>query len=105
MKPYHNFPTDMLTAYVHLPAWQSWYVWRKFVKTHACEDLLSRALSNRERQDKMNLVLRVGGWLVLLIQCAMVRPCGGGARREPCYGHSPYLCHRPAAGTLQMHRG
>jgi len=71
-KPYHNFPTDALTAYVHFPAWQSWLVWHRFVKTNGCDELLSKAQSNKERQGKLNLLLQVGGWLVLLVQCAMV---------------------------------
>lgn len=36
--PYHVFPTDVLTAYVHLPACQSWVVWRRFVSSSGCED-------------------------------------------------------------------
>lgn len=70
--PYHNLPTDMLTAYVHLPAWQSWLIWRRFVKTQGCAELLAKAQSNQDRAKKLNTILRFGGWLVLLVQCVMV---------------------------------
>lgn len=70
--PYHNFPTDALTAYVHLPAWQSWLTWRRFVKTPGCAELLSKARSNTDRAAKLDLILRVVGWIVLAVQCVMV---------------------------------
>lgn len=70
--PYHNFPTDALTAYVHFPAWQSWIVWRRFVKSSACAELLSNAQAKQDRQSKFNAILRYGGWVVLAVQCAMV---------------------------------
>jgi hypothetical protein len=29
--PYHIVATDFLTAYVNLPAWQGWLLWRGYV--------------------------------------------------------------------------
>lgn len=70
--PYHLLPTDFLTAYVHVPAWQSWVVWRRFVKSSSCTELLARVQSSPEGQANLNVALRVGGWLVLILQCVMI---------------------------------
>lgn len=70
--PYHLLPTDFLTSYVHIPAWQSWLVWRRFVRSPSCVELLARVQSSEDGRAKLNLASRLGGWLVLLLQCAMI---------------------------------
>lgn len=70
--PYHLQATDLITAYVHVPAWQSWLVWRRFVRSRGCEELLAKAQANDEQRAVLDAALRVGGRLVLLLQCIMV---------------------------------
>jgi len=70
--PYHLLPTDFLTAYVHIPAWQSWLTWRGYVASASCTELLARVQASKERQANMDLALRIGSWLVLVLQVAMI---------------------------------
>jgi len=70
--PYHIFSTDVLTAYVHLPAWQSWYRWRQFVLSTGCDDLLTSVLHDKSRGNIIGLACRICGWLVLVVQTVMV---------------------------------
>ena len=56
--PSHNFPTDLLTAYVHIPALQGWYFWRsrlRNVKFQSVVDSLSLATS----KDKARFAFQV----------------------------------------------
>jgi len=70
--PYHIMTTDVLTAYVHVPAWQSWYTWRKFVHSKGCDELLTKVRSNKFLEKRMFQTLRVCGWVVLFLQLFMV---------------------------------
>jgi len=70
--PYHIAATDFLTAYVHLPAWQGWRMWRKYVMSHECNSLMGRILEREDFDGQIAFLCRVAGWLVLIVQVAMV---------------------------------
>mmetsp|Transcript_11271 Transcript_11271/g.25669 ORF Transcript_11271/g.25669 Transcript_11271/m.25669 type:complete len:706 (+) Transcript_11271:148-2265(+) len=70
--PYHVISTDTLTAYVHIPAWQSWLRWRQFVRSRGCDELLSKVSATEGTQQILNRACRIAGWLVLLVQVVMV---------------------------------
>jgi len=70
--PYHVFSTDFLTAYVHLPAWQGWRIWRKYVLSHQCKSLLARIFERPDFAEQVAFVCKVAGWLILIVQMAMV---------------------------------
>lgn len=63
---------NFLTAYIHIPAWQSWAVWRRYVHSQACGELLAKVHSCEERQEKLSTALHLGGRLALLLQLTMV---------------------------------
>eukprot|EP00405_Crypthecodinium_cohnii_P041048 CAMPEP_0206553830 /NCGR_PEP_ID=MMETSP0325_2-20121206/16844_1 /ASSEMBLY_ACC=CAM_ASM_000347 /TAXON_ID=2866 /ORGANISM="Crypthecodinium cohnii, Strain Seligo" /LENGTH=781 /DNA_ID=CAMNT_0054053839 /DNA_START=66 /DNA_END=2408 /DNA_ORIENTATION=- len=70
--PFQLLMTDALTAYVHFPAWQSWYCWRAFVKSHGADELLARVMADPERAYTVGVICRVCGWIILIVQTAMV---------------------------------
>jgi len=69
--PFHHFVSDAVTAYVHLPAWQAWSMWRDFVKSPVCDELLYMAIRDEQQAIKLARLCRVGGWLVLFVQIVM----------------------------------
>ena len=56
--PYHNLSSDMLTAYIHVPVFLAWCLWRRALRTKHFQTISSplKALSGEERR-KMDLVL------------------------------------------------
>lgn len=72
MVPYHVLSTDALTAYVHLPAWQSWRRWRIFVASQACEELLAAAMEVPSNRMWIEKSCYYSGILVMMLQALMV---------------------------------
>mmetsp|Transcript_103916 Transcript_103916/g.291007 ORF Transcript_103916/g.291007 Transcript_103916/m.291007 type:complete len:685 (-) Transcript_103916:97-2151(-) len=70
--PYHILPTDVITAYMHLPAWQSWIAWRRFSLSSGCKELVSKAQASGERRANLDVALRAGGALAMLLQLVAV---------------------------------
>jgi hypothetical protein len=70
--PYHVMATDFLTAYVHLPAWQGWRMWRKYVLSTECNTLMGRIFERSDLAKQVAFACRVAGWLILIVQMAMV---------------------------------
>eukprot|EP00405_Crypthecodinium_cohnii_P036874 CAMPEP_0206540898 /NCGR_PEP_ID=MMETSP0325_2-20121206/9287_1 /ASSEMBLY_ACC=CAM_ASM_000347 /TAXON_ID=2866 /ORGANISM="Crypthecodinium cohnii, Strain Seligo" /LENGTH=373 /DNA_ID=CAMNT_0054038725 /DNA_START=247 /DNA_END=1368 /DNA_ORIENTATION=+ len=64
--------TDLTTAYAHLPAFQAWYMWRQFVRTSACDELLYMAIRDDQEAALLAKLCRYGGWIVLAIQLFLV---------------------------------
>lgn len=76
--PYHVISTDALTAYVHLPAWQSWRRWRIFVSSQECEELLTAVTEHPGNSDWIYFVCHFGGMLIMMLQMVMVGVVLGG---------------------------
>lgn len=76
--PFHVISTDLLTAYVHLPAWQGWLFWRGYVHSEASNNLLSAVMSNPKTAETVTWLLPIAGAIVLALQVAMVGVVLGG---------------------------
>ena len=66
--PYHIFATDLLTAYVHLQAWQGWLTFRIFVNSEACDNILNSVMTNEDTAAIVRKVLPIAGVVILLLQ-------------------------------------
>jgi hypothetical protein len=70
--PFHNVAVDFLTAYVHVPAFQSWIFWRRVEGSEHARDMIGSLQSiTLERAGQFNMIVRIVGWLVLITMIVM----------------------------------
>lgn len=71
-KPYHNFAIDLLTAYVHIPAFRSWLLWRRMVHgPHGIQVAETLSKWDERIATKFCELLRLGSWLAFATMFCM----------------------------------
>mmetsp|Transcript_1487 Transcript_1487/g.4021 ORF Transcript_1487/g.4021 Transcript_1487/m.4021 type:complete len:744 (+) Transcript_1487:132-2363(+) len=70
--PCHFLAKDLMSTYLHIPAWQCWRCWRRYLMSAGFGELVAKAIAQDELRAVLDASLNRGGCALFVIQCIMV---------------------------------